>query len=279
MAKGRKKRRNKRREMPPLSLLDKCIYWISGVIAFGGLAALFVWLMGLGERLAFENEDVLAVSRHPSLAWMFPGLFSLALTFCGLILGNYEARQPIFGKSGVYYGPPLPKRYPLFWKDKPEQKPREKRFRSICAALVLGINMLCILPMPWSVQGRSEWHADGSVVEYNMLGDMVAEYETGDAEQVQLVVHSYWRSKSWGRHYVIRIQIQMEDGAFYVFSAGEFRSGEQDGICRWLADMQALLQLYPNVEIRDTELLELAIEDQNLNEAEAALLRHLFGEG
>ena len=104
MSKGKKKRRNQPRKMPPLSLLDKCIYWIAGVIAFGGLGVLFFRMMELGERLAFENEAVLAVSRHPSLAWMFPGFVSLGLTFCGLIVGNYGARQPIFGKPGVNGG-------------------------------------------------------------------------------------------------------------------------------------------------------------------------------
>lgn len=100
MSKGKKKRRNKPREMPPLGLLDQCIYWALGVVCFGGLAALWFWLMGLGERLAFEEEAVLAVVRHVSLAWMFPGLFSLGLTLCGLIVGNYGVRQPIFWKAG-----------------------------------------------------------------------------------------------------------------------------------------------------------------------------------
>ena len=276
MSKGKKKKRNQPRKMPPLSLLDKCIYWIAGVIAFGGMGVLFFRMMELGERLAFENEAVLAVSRHPSLAWMFPGFVSLGLTFCGLIVGNYGARQPIFGKPGVYYGPPLPKRYPLFWRDKPEPKPRDRRFFRIITALVLGINILCILPMSWSVQGRSEWHSGGTVVEYNMFGGIEGEYELSDAEQVTLMAYSHRRSRSWKRDYTIRVQIRMEDGAFYQFTPGEFRGAESDGVRRWLLDLQSLLGLYPEVEIENPQLLELVIDDYNLNEAETAILKNLF---
>ena len=204
MPKGKKKRRNKTREMPPLGLLDKCIYWALGVVSFGCLAVLWLWLIGLGERLAFEEEGVLAMTRHASLAWMFPGMFSLGLTLCGLIVGNYGVRQPIFGKSGVYYGPPLPRRYPLFYKDKPEKKPREKRFFRISAAVIVAINILCIIPMSWSVQGRDEWHADGTVAEVNMFGKTVGEYAPGDAEQVTLTAYSYKRRGSMTRHYSYR---------------------------------------------------------------------------
>ena len=276
MSKGKKKRRNKPREMPPLGLLDKCIYWALGVVSFGGLAVLWLWLMGLGEKLAFEEEAVRAVVRHVSLAWMFPGLFSLGLTICGLIIGNYGVRQPIFGKPGVYYGPPLPRRYPIFWKDKPEKKPREKRFIRISAAVIAAINILCMIPMLWCVQGRDEWRADGTVVEVNMFGKTVEEYAPGDAEQVTLTAYSYTHSRSWTRHYSIRVELRMEDGTSYDFSAGAFRDGEQEGICRWLVDLHSLLRRYPDVRIENTALLGKVSDEMNLSPEEEAILRSLF---
>lgn len=276
MSKGKKKRRNKTREMPPLGLLDQCIYWALGVVCFGGLAALWLWLMGLGERLAFEEEAVLAVERHASLAWMFPGLFSLGLTLCGLIVGNYGVRQPIFGKPGVYYGPPLPKRYPLFWKDKPEKKPREKRFFRITAAVITAINILCMVPMLWCVQGRNEWRDDGTVVEVNMFGKTVEEYTPGDAEQVTLTAYSYTHSRSWTRHYSIRVELRMEDGTSYDFSAGAFRGGEQEGIRCWILDMKSLLARYRDVRIENTALLGKVSDEMNLSPEEEAILRSLF---
>lgn len=276
MPKGKKKRRNKTREMPPLGLLDKCIYWALGVVSFGGLAVLWLWLMGLGERLAFEEETVLAATRHVSLAWMFPGLFSLGLTICGLIIGNYGVRQPIFGKPGVYYGPPLPRRYPLFWKDKPEKKPKDKRFFRITAAVIAAINILCMVPMTWSVQGRNEWRDDGTVAEVNMFGKTVEEYAPGEAEQVTLTAYSYTHSRSWTRHYSIRVELRMEDGTSYDFSAGAFRDGEQEGICRWLLDLQSILRRYPDVRIENAALLGKVSDEMNLSQEEEAILRSLF---
>ena len=276
MSKGKKKRRNKPRKMPPLGLLDKCIYWALGVVCFGGLAALWLWLMGLGEKLAFEEEAVLAVTRHVSLAWMFPGLFSMGLTICGLIVGYYGVRQPIFGKSGVYYGPPLPKRYPLFWKDKPEKKAREKRFFRISVAVILAINILCMVPMTWSVHGRDEWRADGTVVEVNMFGKTVEEYAPGDAEQVTLTAYSYTYSRRWTRHYSIRVELRMEDGTSYVFSTGAFRGGEQEGIRRWILDMQSLLARYRDVRIENASLLGEVSDEMNLSPEEEAILWRLF---
>ena len=276
MPKGKKKRRNKYKEMPPLGLLDKCIYWMLGVVSFVALAVLWLWLIGLGERLAFEEEAVLAMTRHASLAWMFPGVFSLGFTLCGLIVGNYGVRQPIFGKPGVYYGPPLPKRYPLFYKDKPEKKPREKRFFRISAAVIAAINIICIIPMLWCVQGRDEWHADGTVAEVNMFGRTVEEYAPGDAEQVTLAAYSYMRRKSWTWHYSVTVELRMEDGSTYDFSAGAFRSGERDGIRRWLVDLQSLLRLYPDVKIENTALLGKVSDELSLSPEEETILRRLF---
>ena len=69
----------------------------------------------------------------------------------------------------------------------------------------------------------------------------------------------------------------MNDGREYIFRSREFRDGDRDGIRRWLADLEELVALYPNVTVRDTHEVERVIEDHDLDEGEAALLRRIFG--
>jgi hypothetical protein len=68
----------------------------------------------------------------------------------------------------------------------------------------------------------------------------------------------------------------MEDGTSYDFSAGAFRSGEQEGIRRWILDMQSLLTHYRDVRIENNELLGKVSDEMNLSPEEEAILWRLF---
>ena len=68
----------------------------------------------------------------------------------------------------------------------------------------------------------------------------------------------------------------MDDGEEYSFRSGSFRSGDREGIRRWIADLQDLTELYPNVTVRRARELDRVIADHGLDEAEAAILEKLF---
>lgn len=265
--------------MPPLTKLDKGIYITVAVIGVAAYFAALLWMMFAWEEKIFRDEAVLAVYRHLSSCWAAPFLISVALTLAGLWMTGYGERRPIFGIKGFLYGPPLPGIYPLIMKDKPPKREKDQAFGRMIAAVVIGVNLVCLAFVPLSVSGRDVWMDNGHVMEYNMFGKRTEDYSVGDASQVRVRVYY----SSGGRHrsagWRISVQLAMEDGAGYSFGPGSFRGGDEDGIRRWILDLKGLLERYPEgvVTFEGTEDLEALIDDWDLNETEERLLREMFG--
>lgn len=274
MSKGKKKRKQ-RREMPPLGMLDQLIYWVSGVLLLAGFSALVFWVMFHAEWQGFRDESVKAVRLRENF-WAVPGLICLAFTLFGTWSTLYEGRQPIFGAPGVYYGPPLPKKYPLFWKDKAPRKPEEKAWIGCLAGFLAALNLLLLTPAVFCSQGRDEWCADGSVRRVSQTGRITEEYRAEEVRELTLGVYSHSRRRSVTVDWGVSMTLVMDDGEEYSFRSGSFRSGDREGIRRWIADLQELARLYPNVTVRRSQDLGKVIADHGLDEAEAAILEKLF---
>ena len=286
MSKGKKKRRNQPRKMPPLSLLDKCIYWLLGVLMTAVLVGLFRGWYLWRERVQFGDEQIVCIATHWSMLWVAVPMFSLPCTAVGLWCGWYYGGQPIFGIPGFRYGPPYPRIYPLFMKDRPKPKPRERRGTRTFAAFIVGVNLVCVAFGLLSIQGRDSLYRDGSVRQVNMFGGISGEYSARDAEQVVLEVYSYKYSGSSrlfgsGRErWSVRLELQMTDGERFEFNPGGVRPDEQTGEVRvWFRELETLLEQYPAqcIERANAQDLDRAIRDMKLNEAETALLLELFG--
>ncbi len=274
MPKGKKKRKQ-RREMPPLGTLDKAIYWVIGVLLLVGFGAFLFWMMFHAEWQGFRDEHVAAVRVRENL-WAVPGLICLAFTLFGTWGSLYEGRQPIFGAPGVYYGPPLPKKYPIFWKDREPRKPKEKAWIGCLAGFLVVLNLVLLLPAVICSQGRNEWCTNGSVRRVSQTGRITAEYRPEDVRELTLGVYSHSRRRSFTVDWGVSMTLEMNDGEAYVFRSGSFRSGDREGISRWIADLEELAALYPNVTIRRAEDLDRVISDHGLDGAEAAILERLF---
>ncbi len=274
MPKGKKKRKQ-RREMPPLGRLDKAIYWVIGVLLLVGFSAFFFWVMFHAEWLGFREENVAAVYVRESL-WGLLGSGCLGVSLFGTWGSLYEGRQPIFGAPGVYYGPPLPKKYPLFWKDKAPKSDFDRAWTRFWVCFLVVLNLLLLLPAVFCSQGRNEWCTDGSVRRVSQTGRITEEYRVEDVRELTLGVYSHSRRRSFTVDWGVSMKLEMNDGEEYVFRSRSFRSGDREGIRRWIAELQELAALYPNVTVRRAEELDRVIRDHGLNEAEAAILEKLF---
>lgn len=280
MSKGKKKRRNKRRQMPPLTILDKVIYWIAGAAMLAAFVGLFFLWLRWEERVMFSDAQVVCCARHGSFLWAFPGALSLIITGLGFWCWGYDGRRPIFGIKGFRYGPPYPSIYPLFSKDRPPRKPADRRGARRAASVVICIDLLFLAPVLLSVAGRDSLYADGTVQEFSMFGNVREEYGVRDTEQVILSVDSRTSGKYVRtRHWFVGLKLVMTDGTRYDFSSGSFRhdDGETE-VRRWIRELEQLMALYPaqRIEIQNAGELDRVITDHGLNETETGILYRLF---
>ena len=277
-----KKAKKKALRMPPLSSMDRCIYWgilllILAVDAFFVLFPFWQWY-----RIAFREETVMAAHMTAGILWMGAPWFVFMVTTFILWYMPYEKRIPIFGKRNFKYGPPAwPKIYPLFMKNKPyvwvsERAKQERRKKAIALVMLVVISFL---PYPLSWSGRVCLKQDGSISKYNALNIISRDYASGKVEQVELETYLEGVGKyntSWIAN--VEMILTTEDGKRYVFACDEFRRSYHIDQNDWLPAMLEVKKRYRPEIITYTEHhpLEWVIEDHGLNSQQAQMLHELF---
>ena len=270
--------------MPPLSFVDKLIYWTIFLLLAAAYLLLLFGPIYLRDRIAFSEETVLAAEDHVSSLWMIvPGMTFFLMTF---LLWNqpYQDRKPIFGLKNFKYGPPAwPKVYPLFMKNKPYVwvSERKKKERKQIAVILLAVLLVSFVPFPWALYGRDCLLHDGGIVEYSMFNNRTEEFASGDIAQIQIEAYRYstgtrHRTTHWG----VRMVFRTDSGEKYIFDHRDFRNDTESEICYWLEAMLAVKGRYDAGIIRYEGLDDLSrvIYDRNLNPAETEILYRLFGQ-
>ncbi len=278
-----RKAKKKMHRMPPLSFLDKLIYWTIFLVLAVSYLVLLLGPLSLRNKIAFADTAVIAVHDHTSVLWLIvPWMTWFLMTFVLWYL-PYERRKPIFGKRNFKYGPPAwPKEYPLFMKNKPcvFVSERKRKERKQLAVILLVVLLISFIPFPWSLYGRNCLYNDGSIAQYNMFNTQTREYAPEDISEVTFDVIRYRSGRHGPRHWGVRITLITEDGKRYPFGHRTFRDDEQGQIRYWLAamlDMKACF--HPAIiHYEDLEDLDLVVADKNMSQEEAKLLYQLFGQ-
>lgn len=279
-----RKAKKRMHEMPPLSFLDKLIYWTAFVLLCVAYGALVLGPMYLRNQIAFSNPAVIAAIDHFSTMWlMVPWLTFFLMTFL-LWHGPYQKRIPIFGKRNFKYGPPAwPKIYPLFMKDKPHVwvSERAKKDRKRLAVILLIILLISFIPLPWSLYGRDCLRNDGSIVQYNMFNRETDVFTSGDIADLEIEAYRYTTGKYASKaHYGVRLIFRTDSGEKFIFAHRDFRSDREFDTVYWLEWMLRIIERYdPGIIHCDgQEKLDRVITDRALSQKEVQKLYQLFGQ-
>lgn len=279
-----RKAKKKIHQMPPLSFVDKLIYWTVMALQVVFFLALMFGALLLREKIAFSDETVVAASEHISLWWMIVPSFSLLIVV--IPWGRwYQDRRPLFGRRNFKYGPPAwPRTYPLLMKNKPpvwvsERKKKEKRQFAIAMIVVL---LLSFIPYPWSLYGRDCLRDDGSIVQYNMFNRQIREFQSGQIAEIKIRTFKYSTGGqyNWGSCWGVEMVFKTDSGKKYCFDSREFRSDREAEIEYWLSWMFQIKGRYDPDLIRydGVKHLKSVIAYQSLNQEEVQLLYQLFNE-
>ncbi len=270
------KKKNGRIKAPPLSKLDKGIYYCLIACSLAAALLLYPAIIGCFRRSVFENVHILAQTNPSIVILGFFGMFlggGFALAFDWL----RRKRQPIFGKSNFKYGPPHWKRgvYPLFSKQFWTMLYSNKKllkivvFISFLLSFVVTAATILVLPM------RDCLYDDGSISVYGCLNQSTAQYSKEDVAEIQIdTCTHYSRGRDpWG----IEIEILMNDGEEFFFSDGDFQTLD-DNIRGSISGMYQIKSCFdPNIiTIGGKDDIPYVIRDMKLNQQETELLYLLF---
>ena len=271
-------------KMPPLSFVDKLIYWFLFLLHLTLSFILLLELLHLRRVITFADISVVAVAARSGILWVIiPWLTYFLIPFI-LLDKCYIDRKPIFGRRNFKYGPPAwPKVYPLFMKNKPYVfvSARKKKDRRLSVIILLIVLLVSLIPLPLSLYGRNCLRDNGSIVQYNMLNNVAHSFTSEEIEVVTIKAYRY-RTKSDPKFWSYGVQIELitDTGKKYPFNAWEFRDHEKNGALTWLLSMEDIKQHYDQEILRyeGVNYLDDVVADKALTNEEAQLLYRLFAQ-
>lgn len=280
MSKKSKKKNRSRR--PPLSFLDKGIYWVGLILSFI-LSLLFVFCFkDITGVIAFQDSSVVAYNSHASFLFVMPLPLYVevsAMVFCFTAL---ERKKPVFGNRKIQYGeaPWAKDCFPLFDSRRKSiyVRPSEKRFRRhMMIVWTVGL-FLCSLFAPFGFFGRDCLTRNNSIITYNVLNqeDSTA-YTTDDYSHLTIQAKhvSGYRSADYWKY---ELSIRMKDGKSFTFSNRDFDWREPHYQERCLNQMLDIKAFFPpdSITIEGEHNIEKVADYIGMNDEQNQLLQELF---
>lgn len=271
------KRKKRKPAAPPLSRLDRCVYYALTALTIAATFGLIAAQIGLTNYIGYRDPGVIAYDHHRSLLWYLPFLLFVMVSALVYIEACRTERKPLFGDKRIRYGsaPWDASVYPLFSKNKPRcyEQPSKKKLRSFGRRLWLGAALTLLCLVPFSLFGRDCLTQDYRVQDYNAVNRLSAEYEAGEISRIRLgVIRRTFRRYS--SDYSLELCLIMEDGSEYSFRTDSFRDGAREA----LHVMQELKDGLPpeKVALFGKEMLWRLADGLHLDSEEVALLYRLF---
>ena len=281
-----KKHKKKKKRMlrnPPLSFLDKAIYWVMTIVFDGPLLFLTAMPEAIQKHFVFlKDVSVVACYSRITVVWFILFVGYLAITVFALIGVPYANKKPIFGNKKITYGvyPWASDCYPRFGKQgrKPVLTEQKKKYRriKIIAWLVGFIILLSVAP--FGMNGRKCLYEDNNITYYNMANKSYAEYDAEDFSHLNIVTG--WEQTGVRRissgHWYYAIEIEMKDGESLYLDHSEFRYDYDHE--ETLVKMLEIKKLFKPSEITvvRAEDVEIIIDEFDMNKKETALINELF---
>ncbi len=264
MAKKHRKRSspaNSLRKAPPLSPLDKGIYLLLSILAFGIAFSPLIAGLLLGDRVSFSDPTVIGNTKPGRFAlWVLLSTFVSGVPLFSVLAIGMDNRQPFFGRKDVIYGfrGGRVDIHPLFRKRETPLKPAKKRERELVAVLVAVALLVPILLSVLSVYERADLHEDLSVTVKNGFNTETKRMEAEEIERVTFSIDRYRvrrnRGISWLSRLSVQVTLTMENGRKYTFKPDAdtmlyIKSRVSPSLIRY--EMEGSVEEYIDRHIRD----------------------------
>ena len=279
--KGNKDKKKNTSRIPPLSFIDKLIYYcliiLSAVCSF-----LFVLFWDdIRSLIAFKDPEVVAYRGHTSSLLFIPLVGFLLLSIIIFLILKLQNRKPIFGNTKINYGqaPWAKDCYPLFDKRRKSVKVNpsiKKQKRSNFYIWLAGLLLVLIVAV-FSFFGRNCLCADNRIINYNAFNRQMNEYTEQDYLRLT-IQNKYVSGYRIGSYWKYEIIIETNDGKIFTFSNGDFNRNEEHYHENCLNKMLEIKHLFAteNISVMGENNLEKVADYYEMDDAQTKMLYDLF---
>ena len=266
---------------PPLSTLDKIVYYLLIIIMFVIACKIMIALCkDISMAIDYADKEVVAVQRNKPLVMVcvlpFSNaiLMSLTIPFCA----GLKYRQPIFGnrkfKSSLLH--PTMKTYPIFSKEFREKisDGTRKKVKKFVKISVIGI-LLTALLLPFGFFKRDVLSNDNQIHSYNVVN---VKKGSKSIENADKLIISANRDVSGGKsrtvNYIFSVALVYGEETYEFTSASFYEMSNEETI----KYMLYLKELFGDgkYEVNGVKWLETIARRKKLDGTERALLYELF---
>ncbi len=265
-------------QKPPLSRLDKNIYWTLIWLNVG--VAILFW-RGFGfwipRAVGFSEAGVVACSEQWGwIASLYVALF-LWLTFTMILTKGLDKKQPIFGNKTAKPSAltPMLLVYPIISKDfwqKMTKKTKEKMITVgivLAVLLCIGITILCLSFYP-----RTVLYNDMHMERYDITNQMTDSHHLDAADTIKIAIECHRSGgKSHRVYYDLHLRASFGEES-YDFETDEFLEMSDAEALRFLISVKE--RYGTRVELIGASLADELIDDTGWGSTKKALLHELF---
>ena len=270
--KNRKRKEKHGQRTPPLSSLDRIIYYICFVLLFIAFMFLLIFPIDLFQNIMFSDPCIIAaIDRGEAMRVLFVGYVIVSI-FC-FVAVCYDQKKPIFGNKMINYSEYRWKpRYPLFskeWKNRHKnEKPFDTRFRrALWTVWFIGFAVVSLL-FAFNICCRWTYESDGRLRRFNSFNQETVSCPVKDLTELTIGIHKR------KHNYYMTVSFEM-DGGTGKFSLGDF-SGED--FEERLEQILTLKEKVPaeRVFYNKAERLERYLWNIDLSPSEQELINQIF---
>ena len=263
---------------PPLSRLDKNIYWTLIWLNLG-MAILF-WL-GFGfwipRAVGFSEAGVVACSEQWGvLASLYVALFGwLVLTM--ILTSGLDKKQPIFGNKAAKPSVlrPMLTVYPLVSKEFWQKMTKKTKKKIITVGIVLAVLfVICGILLFVSFYPRTVLYNDMHMERYGVTDQMTDSRHLDAADSITIAIERHTSGgKSHRTYYDLYLRASFGEES-YGFETDEFAKMSDVGALRFLISVKE--RYGSRVNISGADMAQTLIRTKDWGSAEKALLYALF---
>ena len=260
---------------PPLSVIDRMIYAIAYILAFGIVIGGFLFLDYCSSQLVRAESDIAVNNYMLAFCALIP-IIIISFSLIILISFGLTKKQPVFGNKR--FKPdlmkPILKVYPLFSADfrKSLSKKAKMRTKQISVAFLITMG-ICSLLVFIGIFPRHTISKGDILTSYNSFNSATSSCHISECEVLEISVERNSRRRSSPSD---NIKFELEDkGHKYSFSISDFDNMDVEDALEYLLHVKSY---FPDGEykIKNAKHVDRLIWYRDYNAEEAKLVYELF---
>ncbi len=273
--------KKKRHLKPPLTFLDKTIYFLCIVLSFLLSLLLAFALDDIQNAIAFSEIGTIAYSSNGSTFFALPFLCYFEISALVFFIVAWEEKRPIFGSKKYKYCeyPFKEDCAPLFHRKRYNVRISPSRKKWIRQMTILWCTFLILLAAltPLSLFGRDALYQDNHVAKISTLNVTKDTYSPDDFAHLTIQTQHVVNPKA-ADYWKYEITIEMKDGQKFTFSNRDFDwrvSGSKDLCLDKMLEIKGLFDA-DRITVKGSQNKDDVADFLGLNEQQRAKLEKLL---